>query len=131
MLDVFDYIAFTVFAVLLAVAVIIVVTLGQLPGQIAQKRGHPQAAAINVAVGVVTAGVKALQKTVSNYEGGTTTIDKVVAGFDAVTANLAQLEAAARVEDPKTQTKIAAIVASARAALAVTEAQIHGNAVRA
>ncbi|MBV8784846.1 MAG: DUF3302 domain-containing protein, partial [Gammaproteobacteria bacterium] len=46
MLDAFDIIAFIVFAVLLGVAVIIVVTLGQLPGRIAQKRGHPQAAAI-------------------------------------------------------------------------------------
>jgi ABC-type dipeptide/oligopeptide/nickel transport system permease component len=48
MIDAFDIIAFAVFAVLLAVAVILVVTLGQLPGQVAQKRGHPQAAAINV-----------------------------------------------------------------------------------
>jgi len=46
MIDAFDIIAFVVFAVLLAVAVILVVTVGQLPGQIAKKRGHPQAAAI-------------------------------------------------------------------------------------
>src|SRR5262249_51888891 len=59
MLDVFDFIAFAVFAVLLAVAVIIVVTLGQLPGQVAQKRGHPQAAAINVTswLGIITLGL--------------------------------------------------------------------------
>jgi len=44
--DVLDIFAFIVFGVLLAVAVILVVTVGQLPGQIAQKRGHPQAAAI-------------------------------------------------------------------------------------
>jgi len=59
MIDIFDIIAFVVFAVLLLVAVIIVVTLGQLPGRIAQKRGHPQAAAINVAgwLGIATLGL--------------------------------------------------------------------------
>jgi hypothetical protein len=50
--------AFVVFAVLLVVAVIVVVLLGQLPGRIARKRGHPQAAAINVAgwLGLATGG---------------------------------------------------------------------------
>jgi Protein of unknown function (DUF3302) len=59
MIDVFDIFAFAVFAVLIAVAVIVVVTLGQLPGKIAQQRGHPQAAAINVAgwLGVATLGL--------------------------------------------------------------------------
>jgi hypothetical protein len=59
MIDAFDIIAFVVFAVLLAVGVILVVTLGQLPGRIAQKRGHSQAAAINVAgwLGVATLGL--------------------------------------------------------------------------
>jgi hypothetical protein len=58
-IDIFDIFAFAVFAVLLAALVIIVVTLGSLPGQIAHKRGHPQAAAITVAgwVGVVTGGI--------------------------------------------------------------------------
>jgi len=49
MIDALDVIAFVVFGVLLAVFVIIVVTVGQLPGRIAQKRGHPQATAIKVA----------------------------------------------------------------------------------
>jgi hypothetical protein len=59
MIDVFDIMAFVVFAVLVLVAVIIIVLLGQLPGRIAQKRGHPQAAAINVAgwLGLATGGV--------------------------------------------------------------------------
>jgi hypothetical protein len=59
MIDAFDVIAFVVFAVLLAVAVIIVVSLGQLPGRIARQRGHPQAAAINAAswLGVATLGL--------------------------------------------------------------------------
>ncbi len=39
--------------------VIIVVTLGQLPGQIAKQRNHPQAAAINIAswLGIATLGI--------------------------------------------------------------------------
>jgi hypothetical protein len=59
MIDAFDIIAFAVFGILLVVAVIVVVTLGQLPGSIAQKRGHQQAAAINVTswLGVATLGL--------------------------------------------------------------------------
>jgi hypothetical protein len=58
-MDVFDVFAFVVFAVLLVTAVIILVSLGSLPGQIAQKRGHPQAAAITVAswLGLATGGI--------------------------------------------------------------------------
>jgi hypothetical protein len=43
-----DAFAFLVFAILIAVAVIVIVKLGQLPGQLARKWGHPQAAAINL-----------------------------------------------------------------------------------
>jgi hypothetical protein len=59
MIDVFDIFAFGVFGVLLVAAVVILVSLGSLPGQIAEKRGHPQAAAINVAswLGLATGGV--------------------------------------------------------------------------
>ena len=59
MIDVFDIMAFAVFVVLIAAAVIIVVSLGTLPGNIARKRGHPQAAAINVAawLGIATLGL--------------------------------------------------------------------------
>jgi hypothetical protein len=59
MIDVFDVMAFVVFAVLIAVAVIVVVSLGQLPGQVAKKRGHPQASAIAVAgwIGLATLGL--------------------------------------------------------------------------
>jgi Protein of unknown function (DUF3302) len=54
-----DAFAFVVFAVLIAVAVIIIVSLGQLPGQLARKWGHPQAAAINATswIGVATGGL--------------------------------------------------------------------------
>ena len=56
---VLDAFAFLVFAVLIAAAVIIVVKLGQLPGQLAQKWRHPQASAINAAswIGVATGGL--------------------------------------------------------------------------
>jgi hypothetical protein len=49
MIDIFDIIAFVVFAVLIVALVVIVVLLGSLPGKIARKRGHPQAAAITAA----------------------------------------------------------------------------------
>jgi hypothetical protein len=54
-----DAFAFAVFAVILLVAVFIVVSLGRLPGRLARRWGHPQAAAVNVAgwVGVATGGV--------------------------------------------------------------------------
>jgi hypothetical protein len=57
--DVLDAVTFVVFGLLIAVAVILVVSLGQLPGQLAHKWGHPQAAAINVAswVGLATGGL--------------------------------------------------------------------------
>jgi len=54
-----DAFAFLVFAILIGVAVIIIVKLGQLPGQLARKWGHPQAAAINAAgwIGIATGGL--------------------------------------------------------------------------
>ncbi len=59
MIDIFDVMAFVVFAVLLVVAVVIVVLLGQLPGRIAHQRGHLQAAAITVCgwLGLATLGL--------------------------------------------------------------------------
>jgi hypothetical protein len=56
---VLDAFAFVVFAVLIFVAVFIVVSLGKLPGQLARKWEHPQAAAINAAswIGVATGGL--------------------------------------------------------------------------
>jgi len=56
---VLDGFAFVVFAVLIAAGVIIVVSLGQLPGRLARKWGHPQAAAINAMgwVGMATGGL--------------------------------------------------------------------------
>ncbi len=54
-----DAFAFVVFGVLIAAAVVIIVSLGKLPGQLARKWGHPQAAAINVAswLGLATGGL--------------------------------------------------------------------------
>ncbi len=59
MFDVLDIFALVVIAVLLAVAVAAVVGLGSLPGAIARKRDHPQAAAVNAAswLGVATLGL--------------------------------------------------------------------------
>ena len=48
-IDGFDIFAFVVFAVLLAATVVIIVLLGALPGKIAVRRCHPQAAAVNAA----------------------------------------------------------------------------------
>jgi hypothetical protein len=54
-----DAFAFVVFAVLIFVGVIIVVTLGKLPGQLAHKWNHPQAGAINAMswIGIATGGL--------------------------------------------------------------------------
>ena len=49
MFDIFDVMAFVVFAVLLSAAVLVVVGLGSLPGSGGRRRGHPQATAVNVA----------------------------------------------------------------------------------
>jgi len=48
-----------VFAVLIAVAVVVIVFLGQLPGLAARERGHPQATAIDVTswLGLATLGL--------------------------------------------------------------------------
>jgi hypothetical protein len=56
---VLDAFAFVVFAVLIFVAVIVAVSLGKLPGELAGKWGHPQAAAINVMswIGIATGGL--------------------------------------------------------------------------
>jgi hypothetical protein len=57
--DALDAFAFVVFAVLIVVAVGVVITLGQLPGRLARKWGHPNAAAITAAgwIGVATGGL--------------------------------------------------------------------------
>ena len=57
--DLLDALAFAVFGILITLAVMLVVGLGQLPGQLARKWGHPQAAAVNVAgwLGLATGGL--------------------------------------------------------------------------
>jgi len=59
MFDGYDVFAFIVMAVLIAIVVVVVVSLGQLPGQIARRRGHPQAEAVNVAgwLGIASLGL--------------------------------------------------------------------------
>ena len=54
-----DIFALIVMGILIAVIIVAVVKLGPLPGNIAKKRGHPQADAINVLgwIGIITMGV--------------------------------------------------------------------------
>jgi hypothetical protein len=54
-----DAFAFVVFAILIFVGAIIVVSLGKLPGQLAHKWEHPQAGAINAMswIGIATRGL--------------------------------------------------------------------------
>jgi hypothetical protein len=54
-----DIFALIVMGILIAVVIVAVVKLGPLPGNIAKKRGHPQADAIYVLgwIGVITMGV--------------------------------------------------------------------------
>ncbi|WP_160168908.1 DUF3302 domain-containing protein [Bradyrhizobium sp. Ai1a-2] len=52
-----DAFAFVVFAVLITVAVIAIVSLGQLPGRLARKWEHPQASAITSWIGMATGGL--------------------------------------------------------------------------
>ena len=54
-----DIFALIVMGILIAIIIIAVVNLGPLPGNIAKKRGHPQADAINVLgwIGVITLGL--------------------------------------------------------------------------
>ncbi len=56
---VLDIFALVVIAVMIAAAIAIVVKLGPIPGNIAKKRGHPQADAIAVLgwIGVITLGL--------------------------------------------------------------------------
>jgi hypothetical protein len=58
-IGVLDVFAFVVFAVLIAAGTIIVVNVGKLPGELAYKWHHPQAAAINVMgwIGIATGGL--------------------------------------------------------------------------
>lgn len=54
-----DIFALIVILVIIAAAIWIVVTLGSLPGQIAQEKNHPQAEAINILgwIGILTLGI--------------------------------------------------------------------------
>jgi uncharacterized membrane protein len=54
-----DIFALVVMGILVAFVILLVVTLGPIPGNIARSRGHPQADAINALgwIGVVTLGL--------------------------------------------------------------------------
>ena len=55
----FDIFAFIVFGILFLAIVIAIVGLGSLPGNIARRRGHPQADAITAAgwIGIASLGI--------------------------------------------------------------------------
>ena len=56
---VLDIFALVVIAVMIALVIVIIVKVGPMPGDIAKKRGHPQADAVNVLgwIGIVTLGL--------------------------------------------------------------------------
>jgi hypothetical protein len=58
-MDFLDIFALIVMAILLAVVIWLVVLLGSMPGNIAEKRGHPQVDAIKALgwIGLITMGV--------------------------------------------------------------------------
>jgi hypothetical protein len=58
-IDILDIFALVVLAVLFLTVVAIFVVLGTIPGWVARKRGHPQAAAITAAgwLAMITAGI--------------------------------------------------------------------------
>lgn len=58
-MSVLDIFALVVIAILIAVVIWLVVLLGSMPGNIAKKRGHPQADAIQALgwIGIITMGV--------------------------------------------------------------------------
>jgi Protein of unknown function (DUF3302) len=85
MIDFFDIIAFVVFAVILPVIVAVVVTLGSLPGRIAQERNHPQAGVITVASWVGIA-MLALGAVAGHAEAGSLTMMGILWPFAFVWA---------------------------------------------
>lgn len=88
-----------------------------------------EAAALSSGVALVTAGLKALQRTVKSYQANPTdtTLQKVSDAFAAVQANLNDLEQAAQVKDAATQKKIGSIVTAVNLSLASLESIIQAN----
>ena len=58
-MDILDIFALIVMAILVALVIWLVVLLGSMPGNIAQKRGHPQVDAIKALgwIGLITMGI--------------------------------------------------------------------------
>jgi hypothetical protein len=83
MLDIF---ALVVMGILIAVVIWLVVLLGPMPGEIARRRGHPQADAIGVLgwIGIVTLGSAWLVALVWAYAkpAGTTGLSERVAALE-------------------------------------------------
>ena len=87
------------------------------------------AAPINAGVALITGGLQALQNLVKGYKKSPTAtgLQEVVAAFTDIQQNLPQLEAAAKVVDPATQAKIAAIVNGAQISLAAVESTLAAS----
>ena len=106
----FDVFAFVVFGILLVAIVVAIVALGSLPGNIARRRGHPQADAITAAgwIGIASMGILwplAFVWAFLRPTKGTVTQAPQEAGpsmpFDAIHTRLAALESAVGELQPK------------------------------
>jgi len=89
-----DIFALIVILVILAAAIWIVVTLGSLPGQIAQEKNHPQAEAINILgwIGILTLGVGWFAAIVWAYAKPPAAVNaELLSRIDELETELAQL----------------------------------------
>jgi hypothetical protein len=101
-MDFLDIFALIVIAILLATVIWLVVLFGSMPGNIAKKRGHPQADAIQALgwIGVITLGVSWFIGIVWAYTkpiGGSSTDLALDARIKTLESQLEQLRSG---EDP-------------------------------
>lgn len=96
-MDFLDIFALIVIAILIAVVIWLVVLLGSMPGNIAKKRGHPQAEAIQALgwIGLITFGISwfiAIVWAYTNPSGKGTTDIALDARITAIEGQLEQLK---------------------------------------
>jgi amino acid transporter len=92
-----DIFALVVIAILIAVVIWLVVLLGSMPGDIAKKRGHPQADAIQALgwIGIITLGAGWLVAIVWAYTkpgGSPTRASELEARVSTLEARLEELQ---------------------------------------
>jgi uncharacterized protein DUF3302 len=95
-MDALDIFALLVITILLAAVIWLVVLLGSLPGSIANRRGHPQAEAIQALgwIGIITLGIGwfvAIVWAYTNPAGKSSTEPALDARVEALEGQLAQL----------------------------------------